>query len=329
MMGREDIIAKLKKANLFGRGGAAFPTWQKWEAVRQATSEKKYVIGNGSEGEIGVHKDAFILKNWPEEVINGLKIALKTVGAQKAYFYLRPDYYQKFKKKLKKIIGQAPIYLFKKTGGYIGGEETTLLNSLEGKRSEPRFRPPYPAEKGLFGCPTLINNVETFYWVSKIVKNEYQNNRFYSLSGRVKNPGVYELPIDFSVKQILKTTNNFPNFSFFLQIGGGASGEIMTDKELDQKVGGTGGLIVYDLKKTNLISLMKKWADFFYHESCGLCVPCREGVYRLREILNKKKINWLLLKAIFFTLKETSFCPFGRAVTVPFENLISKIWLNR
>lgn len=328
-MNKENIIAKLKAANLTGRGGAAFPTWLKWEAVKKTKGGKKYVVCNVSEGEIGVAKDSFILKNWPNEVIKGIKIALKTIRAQKAYIYLRKDYYQKFKKNLEKIIGRAPIYLFKKTNGYICGEETTLLNSIEEKRNEPRLRPPYPFEKGLFGFPTLVNNLETFYWVAKIAKNEYKNNRFYSISGKVKNPGVYELPVDFSVKKILKITNNFPNFPFFLQIGGGASGEIITDKELDKKVGGTGGIIIYDLKKTNFLSLIKKWADFFYYESCGQCVPCREGVYRIREIINKKKINWLLLKAIFFVLKETSFCPFGKSVVNPFESLIMKIWPNR
>lgn len=328
-MKKNEIINKIKKANLLGRGGAGFPTWLKWQLVLKAKGEKKYVICNGSEGEPGVYKDGFILENWPEEVINGIKIALKTIKAEKAYFYLRQDYYQKFRKKLKRIINQAPIFLFKKPKGYICGEETTLLNSIEGKRNQPRLRPPYPTEKGLFNCPTLINNVETFYWVSKINKNEYKNNRFYSISGKVKNPGVYELPVDLSVKEILKKTNNFPDFPFFLQIGGGASGEIITSQELNRKVEGAGGIIVYDLKKTNFLSLMKKWAKFFYQESCGLCVPCREGVYRIWEILNKKKINWLFMKLILFTLKETSFCPFGKAVVVPFESLINKIWPNQ
>jgi len=324
-----DIIQKLKEANLTGRGGAAFPTWLKWEAVRNTQDEKKYVICNASEGEPGVYKDSFILDKWPKEVIDGIEIAMKTTGAKEAYIYLRHDYYNKFKNKLKKIIGKNPIHLFKKTGGYIGGEETTLLNSIEGKRNEPRLRPPYPTEKGLFGFPTLINNVETFYWVTKIAKNEYENTRFYSLSGKIKHPGVYELPVDISVKEILKKTNNFPNFPFFLQINGGVSGEIITHQELNRKVAGTGAVIVFDLKKTNLLSLMKKWANFFYRESCGQCVPCREGVYRIREILNSKKINFVLLKAIFLTMKETSFCPFGKIVPIPFESLINKLWIKK
>lgn len=321
-----DIITKLKEANLTGRGGGGFPTWKKWEAAKNAKAEKKYVICNGSEGEIGVHKDAFLLENRATAVIEGVKIAMKTVGAQEAYLYLKKDYYEKLKNKLKKIIGKAPIHLFKKTNGYICGEETALLNSIEGKRNEPRLKPPYPFEKGLFDCPTLVNNVETFYWVAKISQGEYKNNRFYSISGKVKNPGVYELPADYSVKQILAATNNFPHFKFFLQIGGGASGEIITDRELDQKVGGTGGLIIYNLKKTNLLALMKKWVKFFYQESCGQCVPCREGTYRLREILSSQKIDWLLLREILFVLKETSFCQFGPAVASPLESLINKLW---
>jgi len=324
-----NIIEKLKKSELRGRSGSGFPAGLKWETIKNIKAPKKYVICNASEGEPGVLKDGFILKNYPEEVIEGIKIALKTLEAQKAYIYLRQDYYQKFRNKLKKIIGKSPIELFKKKGGYLCGEETTLLESIEGKREEPRQKPPYPTEKGLFGCPTLINNVETFYYVAKIARGEYKKTRFYSLSGAIKNPGVYELPENWSIAKVLKETNNLPRGRFFVMAGGSRSGEILIRRELNQPVKGVGAIVVYNLKKTNPLSLIRDWADFFYKENCGKCVPCREGVYRLREILKKKKPDWLLLKAIFLVLKETSFCPFGKMVTNPFESLLSKIWLKK
>jgi len=320
------IIEKLKKANLKGRGGAGFPTGLKWEMVKKSRAKRKYIICNGSEGEPNVFKDGFILKNYPEEIIDGIKIALEVINDSSAYIYLRKDYYQKFKNKLKKIIGRSPIILFKETGGYLCGEETTLLESIEGKKEEPRAKPPYPSEAGLWGYPTLINNVETFYYVAQIAKNNYQETRFYSLSGDVKNKGVYELPVKWTIKQILKKTNNFPRFNFFVQSGGGAAGEILTDKEINRPVKGTGAIIVYNLKKTKPVQLMKKWINFFLKENCGKCLPCREGVYRINEILNKNKIDKKLLEDLLFVLKETSFCPLGKSIATPFRDLINKIY---
>ena len=322
----QDIIQKINEANLTGRGGAGFPTYIKWEAVKNAQAKQKYVAVNGSEGEIDIWKDGYLLEKYSEEIVTGLKLAMETVGASKGYIYLRHDYFKKFRKKLEKNIGQQPIEVFEEFGGYVGGEETALINSLEGRRCEPRIKPPRTSEKGLFGCPTLVNNVETFYWVTKIAKGEYKNTRFYSVGGEVKKQGVYELPIDVSAKQILEQTNNLPNFPFFLQVGGGSSGEILTSQEIDQKVGGAGGIVVFSLEKTKLLELAKKWSNFFYQESCGQCVPCREGVYRIKEILARPEVDQVLLEEIFSTLKQTSFCAFGKSVSSPFQTLINKIW---
>jgi len=322
----QDIITKLKEANLTGRGGAGFPTYIKWEAVKNAQAEKKYVVANGSEGEIDIWKDGYLLEKCPEEIIEGVKLAMGTVGANKGYIYLRHDYFKKFKKHLEKIIGQQPIEIFEEFGGYVGGEETALINSLEGKRCEPRIKPPRTSEKGLFGYPTLVNNVETFYWAAKISKGEYHHTRFYSVGGEVKKPGVYELPIDASAKQILESTDNWPTFPFFLQVGGGSSGEILTSQEIEQKVNGAGGIMVFHLEKTKLLELAKKWSNFFFQESCGQCAPCREGVYRIKEILAKPEVDRVLLEEIFYTLKQTSFCAFGRSVPSPFETLINKVY---
>ena len=324
-MDGKNIITKLKKANLLGRSGSNFPTGLKWEMVKRAKARKKYIICNASEGEPNVFKDGFILGNYPEEVIKGIEIALEAIDNSSAYIYLREDYYEKFKNRLKKLTEGLPIALFKKTGGYLAGEETSLLESIEGKRPEPRVKPPFPAQSGLWGHPTLINNVETFYYAAKIAEGEYQNTRFYSISGDVKNKGVYELPESYSISQVLKETKNLPNFDFFVQAGGGATGEILLPNELNQPVKGAGGIIVFNRRKVNLFSLMKKWADFFLEENCDKCVPCREGVFRLAEMIKKEKIDKKILEDLFFVLEQTSFCALGKSIVTPFRSSINKL----
>lgn len=321
----KNIITQLNRHKLLGRSGSAFPTGLKWEMVKKAKSKRKYIICNAAEGEPDVFKDGFILENYPEEVIEGVKIALKTIDNSTAFIYLRKDYYKKFKKSLEKLIRGFPISLFKKTGGYLAGEETTVIATIEGRRQEPRIKPPYPPQSGLYSRPTLINNTETFYCVTKIAKEEYKNTRFYSISGDVKNGGVYELPENYSASRILKETKNWPDFDFFVQVGGGASGEILLPDELNQKARGAGAIIVFNRKKTDPLSLMKKWVKFFLKENCDKCVPCREGVYRIAEMLKKKEIDRELLDNLFFVLEETSFCSLGRMIVVPFSSLINKL----
>jgi NADH:ubiquinone oxidoreductase subunit F (NADH-binding) len=329
-----EIIEKIKDSGLKGRGGAGFPTGIKWESVVSALEKRKtedknakaYVVCNGSEGEPSVLKDDFILENYPEEVIDGIKIAMETIGAKEAYFVLRHDLFEKHADNLKGIIGKKKIKLFKKVGGYLCGEESTMIETIEGKeRKEPRDKPPYPTEKGLWNCPTLVNNIETFYSVALISKGAYQHERFYTISGDVQNSGVFCFPEYWPIEKVLHKTENFPNEDFFVQVGGGASGKICAENELEQEVSGMGAIIVYIISKTDIKQLMKKWIEFFYAENCGKCVPCREGVYRIKEILEKEEINYKDMKDILFNLRESSFCPLGKTVAVPFESLIEKI----
>lgn len=319
-----DIIAKIERANLLGRGGAGFPVCFKWKAVKNAFGHEKYIICNASEGEPDVFKDKYILEKYSDEVINGIEIALNELGANSAYIYLNPKYYSKFKRKLERLIGDLPIELFKKTENYIAGEETCLLNVIEGKKEEPRMKPPYPTESGLFGCPTLINNVETFYYISKIDKDKYEGKRFYSISGDVKHRGVFEFPENWSIKKILRETGNWPNFDFFVKTGGGATGDILLKDELDVLAEGAGAVIVFDKKKTKLIPLMKRWAEFFFNGNCDKCTPCREGMYRIREILNSK-LDKETLGDIFFVMEKTSLCPLGKGAYKTFKDLMNKI----
>ena len=350
-----NILNKIKKANLVGRGGGSFPTAVKWEMVEKTVGNKKYVICNASEGEPGVKKDGYILENFGEKVIDGMRIAIDFLASAtttpnpsfakegstdddaphpnplprgegvKGYIFINHEYYKDFGEKLNKIIANDKKYaieLFIKPdgSGYIGGEETSMLNALEGKRIEPRLRPPFPTTNGLWNCPTLINNVETFYNVSLVVADEYKKNRFYTISGDCLNAGVYELPDDWTIEKILKETKNYPKFDFFIQIGGDASGEVLNSKQLNRPAGGAGSITIYNSKKYKPEEMIKKWISFFVNESCGQCTPCREGVHRLNEIINSPKINLGLLEELLNNLNEASFCGLGSVVSVPIKS---------
>jgi len=334
----EQILEQLKNSGLLGRSGSNFPVWKKWEAVMKAKVDnppsspdsefgvaKKFVICNASEGEPLVEKDSFILENHLNDVIEGMKIAMQTIKATSGYIYLNSSFYQKYKQKLIDLIGDLPIELFQKPNGYLAGEETSILNAIEGKRVAPRVKPPYPIENGLWGEPTLINNVETLYWVSKIAKGKYQNKRFYCIAGDTPNAGVFELPETYSIEQVLRETKNYPDFPFFLQIGGGAVGEILLANELQQPIKGLASIIIFNKEKTDPMALMKKWAEFFINENCDQCTPCREGIYRINEILQKTPLDKETLGEIFAVLEKTSLCPFGRTAYKPFKTTLEKL----
>jgi NADH:ubiquinone oxidoreductase subunit F (NADH-binding) len=321
----EQIIDKIKDAGLLGRGGASFPTYKKWEAVKNAKGNTKYIVCNASEGELQTFKDKYILEHHTKDVIQGIKIALDFFNAKEAYIYLKHDYWEPLKPILEKAIGDLPIKLFQKSGGYIAGEETTLLNCIEGNILQPRFKPPYPTEVGLWGCPTLINNVETFWAISQIAIDKYENDRFFSIAGDVKHQGVYKMKENDTVEDILKETKNYPNKDFFVQIGGGSSGSVLLPKELNTIINGIGSIVVYDKAKTNLFDLTFTWADFFHSENCDKCVPCREGLTRAYDLLKTKRVTLDELNDIFFTMEQTSFCALGKVASRPFKDVFTKL----
>lgn len=316
-----DVISELKRYNILGRSGSGFPTALKWEIVKNQKADKKYIICNGSEGEPDNFKDAYILKHYPEAVIEGIKSALKIIDHSSAYIYLKKKYYWKFFLKLKKLIGSSPITLIKKKGGYLAGEETCICEAIEGKRPEPRQRPPFVSSNGLWGRPTLVNNIETFYCVGKIAKKEYKDERFFTIAGKAKEKGVFCLSKNLTIKEILEETGNYPKFDFFVQVGGGAMGEILLPKELDKQIEGVGSIVIFG-RKTNPNKLMSKWARFFMEENCDKCVPCREGIFRINEMLRKNKLNKKILEEVFFAMEETSFCPLGKNAPKAFKSLI-------
>jgi NADH:ubiquinone oxidoreductase subunit F (NADH-binding) len=329
-----DIIQKIKKSNLVGRGGGCYPVAAKWDSVKKSAGEKKYVVCNGSEGEPGVKKDDYILANFSNKLIDGMRLALeflKDNGRVEVfgYIYLNDEFYKKYSKTLNEKIASLnlPISLFCKPhiGGYIGGEETSLLNAIEGKRIEPRLRPPYPNSNGLWGCPTLINNVETFYNVNLVNDGNFENKRFYTIEGDSLWTGVFELPDDLSIEQVLKQTKNYPDFPFFVQVGGEGSGVVLNSTQLNMPASGCASITIYCIQKHQPIDVLKKWINFFASESCGQCVPCREGTYRLKEIFDSGKINWTLVSELLSNLSDASFCGLGCAVPIPIASFIKNV----
>lgn len=324
------LLDKIKKAELVGKGGARFPTFSKWSAVKSAKADKKYIICNCSEGEPDVAKDGYILEHFSEKLIDGINLAVKEIKAEKAYIFINEDYYKKYSTKLLGLITNTKIELFKKphVGGYIAGEESSLVNAIEGSRIEPSRKPPYPSDSGLWGFPTLINNVETFYDVSLINSGKYKKTRFYTVAGDCVWPGVYEFSNEQTIGDILFETKNYPKFDFFVQVGGGASGEVLNSTQLDREVGGSGSITIYSIEKHKPIDVMKNWLTFFMNESCGQCTPCREGTYRLHEIIKSKEPNWHMFFAILEDLPETSFCALGRSVPVPVISYFKNVLKN-
>jgi len=319
MIIRPKIIRQIEKTNLIGRGCNNFPTSQKWGLVRKAkTKADKFVICNISESEPEVFKDRYILENHPERVIDGMKIAIKFLNAKKGFIYLNPEYYDQFYDYLNAII-QAEnlnIELYQKPlHDYVGGEETAVLNSMQGMRVEPKLKPPFPITNGFYNQPTLINNCETFYAVSLINSNEYKNTRFYCLSGDDVSEYVLELPIDITVKKALQAFGHHSSDKYFYQVGGGAGGNCYNHKQLNRKFSGLASIIIYRIERSEK-DIVLKWLDFFKNESCGQCVPCREGTYRLRNLMadyySTGKLNKEIFNNLVFTLQNTSFCPLGK-----------------
>lgn len=326
-----NTLAQIKKAKLIGRGGGCFPVAKKWEMVKKAKGERKFVVCNASEGEPGVRKDLYIMENHPERVIDGIRLALEYLKADTAYFYINPNYHKKVSKILEKHIGELPIEIFKKdhTAGYVGGEETSALNHIEGRRVEPRLRPPFPPQHGLWGYPTLVNNVETFYDISMVCAGEYKRNRFCTINGDCMWHGVYDLAEDLTINEILSLTDNYPKFEFFVQVGGDASGLVLNQDQLDQGVVGSASITVYSTLKHSPVDLMKGWVNFYLKESCGQCTPCREGVYRLNEVLDQAEPDWEWFSDLLTNLSETSLCGLGCSVPIAARSYVENVLSRR
>ncbi len=342
MSTKTSIIKKIEMAALVGRGGASFPVVRKWLAVKKNIkgSTKAYIVVNCAEGEPGVKKDAWLLENKTDLLIHGIFLAwhyFTPAKIEKIYIYLSKAYLQEYGKKLKAILANKKYDVLQKKiefvlkpsePAYISGEESAILNLIEGKRAEPRLKPPFPVDKGLFNKPTLIHNIETFYDIAMVDTNKYLGERLYTITGAVKHRGVFSLAANFSIEQILKATNNYPDFDFFVLSGGGVCGELWRSDQLFAPVEGSGLVMVYDKKKTDQKKLLHYWLQFYQTESCGACTACREGTHRLHELSLAKNINYELLHELLDNLEDSSLCTLGPSLALTlksyFENIYKK-----
>jgi len=350
------IINIVKTSGLRGQGGAGFPTGIKWATASCGNDPEKYVIANGHEGEPHTLKDMFLLENFPHLVLAGMIIAAKAIEAKKVYLVINKKYTKARKNFLKEIIFFKKKELLKDLhvdvveaqNYYVGGEESSLINEIEGKRIEPRLKYPLVCNSGLFGKPTIVNNVETlanlpFIFNEKIASYKKLGSKYspgkklVTISGTVENPGVYEIELGMRLKDVISLAgSDFKNIKFALT--GGFSGTVVLpskfktpfdfDSFTDGVFLGSGTIIVYD-KKVNLKECLKSWLGFFKEESCGQCTPCREGSFRLWEIVNKKgnkisKEDKEKMDEIFFALKSSSFCALGSLIPEVLQGLIEK-----
>ncbi len=341
-MGPDGVIAEIKASNLRGRGGAGFPTGAKWELARKSPGEEKYVICNADEGEVGTFKDRYIIQYDPFSLLEGIGIAAYAVGAKKAYIYLRAEY-RYLSDGLKGAVDQAaakglldlPIKIQEGAGAYVCGEESALMNSIEGRRGEARFRPPFPPTAGLFGAPTIINNVETLMnipviiekgasWFSSIGTPSSAGTKVFSVSGDVERPGVYEAVMGSRLSGLLSSAG--AGDVKMVQIGGATGGVVpasMIGTPLSyETVLGSGAVTVFDMKR-DVIDFVFRTMEFINEESCGECTPCREGTEVMVEILERlakgegAQDDIATLEQLSKLMMQSSLCGLGQAAPVP------------
>ena len=306
-LGPEGVIEQIKASGLRGRGGAGFPAGLKWELVRKTPGERKYVICNADEGEPGTYKDRYILEHDPFTLIEGIAIACYALGAGRAYLYLR-DEYRDLRRHLERALVQAAstlplgceIVIHEGAGSYVCGEETALMESIEGKRGEPRFRPPFPPARGLWDMPTAIHNTETLMNVPRIVRDgadwfngigtaQSKGTKVLSVSGDARRPGVYEVPMGTLLREVVVDMAQASDIKL-VQVGG-ASGRVVPVERLDvplafESVLGAGAVIVFGAQR-DVVEVARQTMGFFVEESCGKCTPCRQGTKALLEILTR------------------------------------------
>jgi len=365
----EAIIEEVKTSGLRGRGGAGFPTGLKWSFVPRTSPKPKYIVVNGDESEPGTCKDRLLIEYDPHNLIEGILIAGLAMDAHKGYIYIRGEY-RFVIEKMNKAIAEAyakgylgkniagtgfdfDLYTHSGAGAYECGEETALLDSLEGKRGVPRMKPPFPAVAGAWASPTLLNNVETFASVPAIIRDggaayaalgtpKNGGTRLLCLSGHVNKPGVYEIPLGFSMMKAINELGGGMRNGKKLKavIPGGSSCPILTADECDiamdydtvAKAGsmlGSGGMVVLD-EDTDMVKVALRIMRFYQHESCGWCIPCREGTTWLKKILERfdggggRHEDIALIGDVAKNMFGRTFCALGDAAAMPTMSIIQK-----
>ncbi|NPA90248.1 MAG: NADH-quinone oxidoreductase subunit NuoF [Chloroflexi bacterium] len=353
----EKVVEEVKASGLVGRGGAAFPTGVKWEAVARESRTPKYVVCNADESEPGTFKDRVLMEGDPFAVLEGMAIAAYATGASEGYIYVRGEYARAYTL-LRSAVDQATqagflgdailgsdfsfhVHIYRGAGAYVCGEETALFESIEGKRGQPRQKPPFPTTHGLFGQPTVINNVETLANVPPLILNgaewfrslgpeEAPGPKLFSVSGAVNKPGVYEATMDVTLRELIEEYAGGVRDGGKVQavLVGGAAGTFVGPKDLDvpmsfsglRRVGaspGSGAVMVVD-ERVNMWDVLLRIARFFAHESCGKCYPCRLGTQRQLEIVTRmasgalRYKDFLRLQDLHATMRDASLCGLGQ-----------------
>ncbi len=368
----DQVIDEVKKSNLRGRGGAGFPTGMKWSFVPKESAKPKYILCNADESEPGTCKDRPLMELCPHQLIEGVIIAGRAVGAHRGYIYIRGEY--RYVLEIvdaaiaeayargylgKNIMGSGfdfDLHTHTGAGAYECGEESALMESLEGKRGYPRIRPPFPAVVGLYGSPTVINNVETLSsvpsilhrggeWYAGLGSPKNGGTRLFCISGHVNRPGIYELPMGFNLKRMIEdVAGGIPNGrKLKAVIPGGSSCPLLKAEEIDlpmdfdslAKAGsmlGSGGLVVID-ESACMVQLAQRIMHFYAHESCGWCIPCREGTNWLRKMLDRfhsgggRREDIPLIGELAKNMLGKTFCPLGDAAALPTISIVKK-WSN-
>ncbi len=370
-MSSDEIIQTLKDSGLRGRGGAGFPTYRKLQFACSTENDTKYVVCNADEGEPGTNKDRILLSGDPCAIFEGMAIVGKAIGAHMGYIYMRGEYVylrEMLYKALencekegclgKNIMGSGFDFVIKLrmgAGAYVCGEETAMFESIEGKRGEPRYRPPYPGVHGLFGKPTVLNNVETLANIAPIFRNGTEwyrtigtegspGTKLFTVIGNVEKRGVYEFPMGINLKELIyDVCGGIPDGKHLMAVqAGGASGPFINKDQIDipleiDYVAASGGrlgcgtILVID-DSNCIVDMVCNNLYFFKEESCGKCTPCREGTTRLYQLARKisdgkgtmKDID--AIKSLGETMNNASFCGLGRSATVPVESAIRNFY---
>jgi NADH:ubiquinone oxidoreductase subunit F (NADH-binding)/NADH:ubiquinone oxidoreductase subunit E len=362
----EAVIQEIERSGLRGRGGAGFPTGRKLRFVAQAAGMEKYIVCNADESEPLVFKDRVMIDTNPHKILEGMALAAYAVGAKEGFIYIRGEYKAQADR-LERAVRQAEEYgwlgenikesgfsfhlnIHRGAGAYICGEETALLESLEGKRGEPRIRPPFPATFGYHGCPTVVNNIETFASHSAIVLNgsewylstgskETPGTKLYTILGHVRRPGLFEAPYGLTLREIIEEFGGgmSPDSIFHFALTGGAAGTIVPPALLDHPIDygsaakgvslGAGAFLICDQTVSPLF-LLREVMHFFEMESCGKCTPCRTGTHESRQILDRIIANksgpgaFDSLAEIAQILQAASFCGLGQSAAIPIQTAL-------
>jgi NADH:ubiquinone oxidoreductase subunit F (NADH-binding) len=340
----EAVIAEVKASGLRGRGGAGFPCGLKWELARKSSGAEKYLICNADEGEVGTFKDRYILQHDPFTLIEAMTIAAYAIGAERAFIYLRGEYhylleglvYAIDQVKAKGFLNHMDIEIREGAGAYICGEESALMDSVEGRRGESRFKPPFPPSKGLWGKPTIINNVETLMnipaillngagWFNQIGTDRSKGTKVFSVSGDVDRPGVCEFVMGSRLDEIVVDWAHARDIKM-VQVGGATGGVIpssMIKTPLAfESVLGSGAVTVLN-KSRDTLDFVSRTIEFLAEESCGKCTPCREGTEVMLEILGRlakadgQPEDIQTLEELSSVMSLSSLCGLGQAASIP------------